>query len=68
MELSPDNGGLLKRLSPFSPACPLGGYPKALIQATDGTLWGASYDYGAAATGQFALGTVCSFNAGLPSR
>jgi uncharacterized repeat protein (TIGR03803 family) len=67
MQLSPANGALLKTLSPFSPASPVGAYPKALIQAKDGILWGATYDYGAAATGQFALGTVFSLSAGLPA-
>jgi hypothetical protein len=66
--LSPSDGTLLQTLSPFSKSSSVGGFPVELIQAKDGTLWGSTYQYGTASTGQFADGTVFSLNAGLPAR
>jgi hypothetical protein len=68
MTVSPTDGSLLQTLSPFSRSASVGGFPEELIQAKDGTLWGSSYQYGTASTGQFADGTVFSLNAGLPPR
>lgn len=66
--LSPTDGTLIQTLTPFSKASAVGAYPVQIIQATDGTLWGTTYGYGAASTGHFADGTVFSLNAGLPPR
>ena len=68
MTVSPTDGSLLQRLAPFSKSSSVGAYPVELIQAKDGTLWGSTYQYGTASTGQFADGTVFSLNAGLPPR
>lgn len=68
MTVSPTDGSLLQTLSPFSKSASVGGFPVELIQAKDGTLWGSTYQYGTASTGQFADGTVFSLNADLPPR
>jgi hypothetical protein len=68
MTVSPTDGSLLQTLSPFSRSSSVGGFPVELIQAKDGTLWGSTYQYGTASTGQFADGTVFSLNAGSPRR
>ncbi len=68
MTVSPIDGSLLQTLSPFANSASVGGFPEELIQAKDGTLWGSTYQYGAASTDHFANGTVFSLNAGLPPR
>jgi uncharacterized repeat protein (TIGR03803 family) len=64
--ISPTDGSLLQTLSPFSASGPVGAYPLDLIQASDGTLWGSTDDYGKAPQHYFGDGTVFSLNAGLP--
>jgi uncharacterized repeat protein (TIGR03803 family) len=64
--ISPSDGSLLQRLTPFSPEVPVGAFPSALIQLGDGTLWGTTAQYGNAASGYFADGTIFGLNAGLP--
>jgi len=66
--LSPSDGSLIQRLSPFSATAAVGAYPAGLIQIKDGTLWGTTGQYGTASKGHFADGTVFSLNAGLPPR
>ncbi len=66
--LSPTDGTLIQTLTPFSSSAAVGAYPAEIIQAKDGTLWGSTYQYGNAAKGHFADGTVFSLNAGLPPR
>jgi hypothetical protein len=68
MTISPTDGTLVQTLSPFSESASVGAFPVELIQAKDGTLWGSTYGYGTASTGQFADGTIFSLNAGLPPR
>jgi uncharacterized repeat protein (TIGR03803 family) len=68
ISISPSNGALLQTFTPFSTTAAAGAFPAQLIQATDGTLWGSANQYGDAATGNFAEGTVFSLNAGLPAR
>jgi len=66
--ISPSNGSLLQRLSPFSSVGAVGAYPNSLIQLNDGTLWGTTTQYGKASSGHFADGTIFGLNAGLPPR
>jgi sugar lactone lactonase YvrE len=66
--LSPTDGTMLQRFSLFAPSMAVGAYPGELVQAKDGTLWGATYQYGKAPAGHFGDGTVFSLNAGLPPR
>jgi len=66
--LSPSDGALLETVTTFTPTDPVGAYPAALIQAKDGTLWGATQSFGRASKGFFADGGVFSLNAGLPPR
>jgi hypothetical protein len=68
ISISPTNGDLLRTFTPFSKTAAVGAYPVELIQAKNGVLWGSTYGYGNASTGNFAEGTVFSLNAGLPPR
>ena len=68
ISLSPADGKVLQTLSPFSPSAPVGAYPAVLIQAKDGTLWGATSAYGNAPKGDRGSGTIFSLSAGLPPR
>ena len=68
ISLSPNDGALLQSLTPFSASSSVGAYPDMLIQAKDGTLWGATDQFGKYTKGHFADGTVFSLNAGLPPR
>jgi uncharacterized repeat protein (TIGR03803 family) len=67
LTLSPQ-GTVLQTFAPFGESQALGAYPGALIQAKDGTLWGADTMGGNAPSGHFADGTVFKLNAGLPPR
>jgi len=62
--LSPSDGAAIQTLTPFGGAA--GSYPSALIQAKDGTLWGAASNGVVAGSDHFAGGTVFSLNEGLP--
>jgi hypothetical protein len=66
--LSPTDGHLIQTLAPFSSFAAVGAYPSELIQASNGTLWGSTYQYGKAPLNHFGDGTVFSLNAGLPPR
>jgi uncharacterized repeat protein (TIGR03803 family) len=66
--LSPTTGTVVQTLSPFSSKAAVGAYPTELIQATDGTFWGGTAQYGEATKNHFGDGTVFSLNAGLPPR
>lgn len=68
ISISPTTGALLKTFTPFSKTAAVGAFPAALVQATDGTFWGSTNQYGHASTGNFAEGTVFSLNAGLPPK
>jgi len=69
MTLSPSQGTVLQTLTPFGSESPgLGAYPGGVIQATDGTLWGADTMGGNAPSGHFADGTIFKLNLGLPPR
>jgi len=66
LTLSPQ-GTVLQTLAPFGSESPaLGDYPGGLIQAKDGTLWGADMMGGNAPSGHFADGTIYKLNMGLP--
>jgi uncharacterized repeat protein (TIGR03803 family) len=64
--LSPSDGALLETVTTFTATDAAGAYPAVLIQAKDGTLWGATQSFGKASKGSFADGAVFSLNAGLP--
>jgi hypothetical protein len=64
--LSPADGTLIQRLTPFSASGAAGAYPAEIIQAKDGKLWGSTYQGGKAPQGFFSDGTVFSLNVGLP--
>jgi len=66
--LSPTDGSLIQTLSPFSSNAGIGAYPAELIQASNGVLWGSTYQYGKTPKNHFGDGTVFSVNAGLPPR
>jgi outer membrane protein assembly factor BamB len=66
--LSPADGTLIQRLTPFSAPGVAGAYPAEIIQAKDGKLWGSTYQGGKAPQGFFSDGTVFSLNVGLPPR
>ena len=69
MAVSPSQGTVLQTLTPFGSESPaLGAYPGGLIQAKDGTLWGADTMGGNAPGGHFADGTIFKLNLGLPPR
>jgi uncharacterized repeat protein (TIGR03803 family) len=67
-KISPTDGSLIQTLAPFSSTAAVGAYPAELIQASDGTFWGSTYQYGKASKNHFGDGTVFSLNAGLPPR
>lgn len=66
--VSPSDGTVVERFSPFGPSAVAGAYPAVLLQAQDGMLWGSSYQYGRVPSGHFGDGVVFSLNAGLPAR
>ena len=66
LSLSPSQGTVLQTLSPFGESAALGTYPGALVQAKDGTLWGANALGGTASKNSFGDGTIFSLDAGLP--
>ena len=66
--LSPSDGALLETVTTFTATDSVGAYPAALIQAKDGTFWGATQSFGKASKGFFADGVVFSLNASLPPR
>jgi len=68
ISLSPTDGTLLQTFTPFSATAAVGAYPAEVIQTSDGTLWGSTYQYGVASKNHFADGTVFSLDAGLPPR
>jgi streptogramin lyase len=68
VSVSPTDGTLLQMFTPFSETAAVGAYPEGIIQASDGTLWGTTYQYGNASAGHFGDGTVFSLNVGLPPR
>jgi hypothetical protein len=68
VKLSPSDGALLATAATFTATDTAGAYPAALIQATDGTLWGVTQSFGKASKGFSADGAVFSLNAGLPSQ
>jgi len=68
IQLSPVDGSLMQRLSPFGVKAPAGAFTAMIIQAKSGLLWGTTGEYGKVASGQFGDGTVFKFNVGLPPR
>ena len=68
IQLSPTNGSLMQTLTPFSSTAAVGAYPVALMQASDGTFWGTTDQFGNASKGHFGDGTVFSYDLGLPPR
>ncbi len=68
IKISPTDGTLIQTLSPFGSSANVGAYPTGIIEAKDGSLWGTTSQYGKAASGHFADGTVFRVNAGLPPR
>jgi len=69
LTLSPSQGTVIQTLAPFDSESPaLGAYPGWLMQAKDGTLWGADTLGGNAPSGHFADGTIFKLNLGLPPR
>ena len=67
-ELSPTTGQIVRVLAPFGPNAAVGAYPSEIMQASDGTFWGVTGQYGKVSSGQFADGTVFRANLGLPPR
>jgi uncharacterized repeat protein (TIGR03803 family) len=78
-EAGSDNYGDIKQISPttgavtlttnfFSKRAAVGAFPVALIESSEGLLWGTTIQYGTAPTGKFGDGTVFSVNLGLPPR
>ena len=67
-ELSPATGQIVRRFSPFGASSVLGAYPTEMIQASDGTFWGVTNEYGKVPSNEFADGTVFNANLGLPPR
>jgi len=68
LTLSPSQGTVIQTFAPFGESVALGASPGALIQAKDGTLWGADTLGGIAPNGHFADGTIFKLNVGLPPR
>jgi len=66
MELSPTTGQIIRVLAPFGASAAVGAYPTQIIQASDGTFWGVTDQYGKVPSGEFADGTVFHANLGLP--
>jgi uncharacterized repeat protein (TIGR03803 family) len=78
-EAGSDNYGDIKQLSPatgsvthawnfFSKRTAVGAFPVALIESSDGLLWGTTIAYGTATTGHFGDGVIFSLNLGLPAK
>jgi len=64
--LAPSTGALIQTLTPFGTKV---ANPAAIIEASDGTLWGVGAGTGTVSgTGKFSGGTIFSLNAGLPPR
>lgn len=68
LRVSPLDGKLLQTEASFSPSGATGTFPRAFIQAKNGTFWGTNFGYGAAPAGFFGDGVVFSLNAGLQPR
>lgn len=66
IELSPSTASIVQTFNVFGVNAAGGAFPSAIIEAKDGTLWGLTTEYGKAPSGDFADGTVFSFNVGLP--
>ncbi len=66
--LSPTTGQILRTFNPFGTASALGAYPTSMIQASDGTFWGVTDEFGKVPSNEFADGTVFNANVGLPPR
>jgi uncharacterized repeat protein (TIGR03803 family) len=56
--LSPANGSLIQRLTPFSSTSADGGAPVELFSTTGGALWGVSSLYGQAPKGSYGFGVL----------
>lgn len=65
VRVSPADGTLLQTVTTFSPTDASGAYPTTLLQASDGTFWSTTDQFGRASSGHFADGVVFSLNAGL---
>jgi hypothetical protein len=68
MRNHPPPESVLQTFAPFGESPALGAYPGGLIQAKDGTLWGADTLGGNAPSGHVADGTIFKLNVGLPPR
>jgi hypothetical protein len=67
-QLSPTTGAVTRAINVFSKRAAVGAFPAALIEASDGSLWGTTIQFGTAPAGKFGDGTVYSLNLGLPPR
>jgi hypothetical protein len=56
--LSPSEGSLIQRLTPFSATSVDGGAPVELFSASGGALWGVSSLYGEAPKGSYGEGVL----------
>ena len=68
IELSPSTASIVQTFNVFGVNAAGGAFPSAIIEAKDGTLWGLTTEYGKAPSGDFADGSVFSFNVGLPPK
>ena len=68
LTVSPTDGSLIQSFSFFSSTAAVGAYPGVMRQASDGTIWGATGQFGKVPKGKFADGTVFSVNFGLPPK
>jgi uncharacterized repeat protein (TIGR03803 family) len=68
VELAPSTGQAIQTLSLFSANSAVGSYPAMIFQASDGTFWGTTGQFGKTSKGHFADGTIFSLNLGLPPR
>jgi uncharacterized repeat protein (TIGR03803 family) len=68
IKISPTTATILETYNVFGVSASVGAFPSVLMQANDGTLWGATTEYGKAPSGDFSDGTVFSFNVGLPPK
>jgi uncharacterized repeat protein (TIGR03803 family) len=68
LTVSPTDGSLIQAFSFFSSTAAVGAYPGVMMQASDGTIWGATGQFGKVPKGKFADGTVFSVNFGLPPK
>lgn len=68
LQVSPSTGQTLQTFSPFGANAPVGAYPVTIFQASNGTFWGTTVQYGKPPKGKFADGTIFNLNLGLPPR